>query len=126
MTAGRGFVRDSSTTHSEVGNIAVFHQIHCVHELRVAYYTLLDRLKSGNGSASPYLENLAALDGTKHIAHCFDYLRRVLMCAADTNIEYPDENGLLTGWGSKRSCRDYESVVMWAERWRVDNRTEIQ
>lgn len=48
------------------------------------------------------------------------------MCASDTNMEYPDEDGLLTGWGNNHTCRNYQSVVAWAEQWRVDNRTEIQ
>lgn len=96
------------------------------HEIRVAYYTTLERLHSENGTISDFLEDLSTLETTSHIAHCFDYLRQVLMCASDTNIEYPDQDGRLTGWGQERTCRDYSSVVQWVEKWRVDNRSEIQ
>ncbi|CAJ2513921.1 Uu.00g020400.m01.CDS01 [Anthostomella pinea] len=123
---GRGFVRHDAITHDRVGSIAVFHQIHCVHGIRVAYYAVLQRSQSDNGSANPFVEKLAAMDDLHHVAHCFDYLRRSLMCASDTNVEYPDENHVTSGWNNAKTCRDYESVKQWVEQWRVGDRGDIQ
>lgn len=52
-----------------------------------------------------------------HIVHCFDYLRQSLMCAADTNLEVLDKNRKTNGWGREKKCRDYWSVVEFAERY---------
>ena len=59
---------------------------------------------------------------SRHWEHCFDYLRQVLMCTADTTLENleqrADGGGLLAsvdGWGTTHMCRDYESLVQWAE-----------
>ena len=56
-----------------------------------------------------------------HSAHCIDYLRQSIMCAADTNLEGETEAG--PGWGSVHECADYDAVLAWAnehgaQRWR--------
>lgn len=61
-----------------------------------------------------------------HIRHCFDYLRQALMCAADTNMEVLDpETHTTSGWGQGKQCRDYDEVVMWAEKWANSTDTGI-
>lgn len=80
---------------------------------------------------NPYIEASLNDDGAHHLephhlAHCFDYIRQALMCAADSNLEevvtMDDENGMpLTGtegWGSKRVCRDFGQLWEWSEKWR--------
>ncbi len=144
-SVGRGFVH-----HPEVApfisGIAVFHQLHCLvrlhcptspiktsliwiqHGIRVAYYTTLHQLESANGSVVPdtYLEELSERTDNVHMRHCFDYLRHALMCAADTNLETVDpETRVTTGWNSERQCRDYASVLAWAEQWRNSSDTGI-
>ena len=60
------------------------------------------------------------IDRTPHAAHCFEYLRQSLMCSADSSLE-PAENaraGFL-GWGFQRQCRDFRSLMVWAETWRA-------
>jgi hypothetical protein len=56
------------------------------------------------------------------MAHCWEYVRQALMCAADTNLEDTgvQDDGLqgAEGWGTKRVCRDFWGVKEWAERWR--------
>lgn len=42
------------------------------------------------------------------------------MCSADSTLE-PAENsqtGFL-GWGFKRTCRDYNELMDWAEEWKA-------
>ncbi len=98
------------------------------HGIRVAYYTTLHQLESANGSVVPdtYLEELSERTDNVHMRHCFDYLRHALMCAADTNLETVDpETRVTTGWNSERQCRDYASVLAWAEQWRNSSDTGI-
>jgi hypothetical protein len=62
----------------------------------------------------------------EHIQHCFDYLRQALMCAADTNLEIANQTtGKTNGWGFERTCRNYQAVMRWAEKWRVTDGTTI-
>ena len=80
----------------------------------VAYYTA-----AGNAS-NPAVDE--ALQGAvlihDHVAHCFEYLRRSIMCAADTNMEHLDPVSYkVSGWGQEKKCRDYGKVYRFAERW---------
>jgi hypothetical protein len=44
------------------------------------------------------------------------------MCAADTNFEAVDpDTRSSNGWGTVRECRDYDSVVSWAESHKVSS-----
>jgi hypothetical protein len=78
-----------------------------------------------------YIEASLRTDGADHLephhlAHCFDYIRQALMCAADSNLEdvvtMDDINGHpLTGtegWGNTRVCRDFWGLFDWTEKWR--------
>lgn len=80
---------------------------------------MLHKLEVADGGPSdPYLEAQGVRVNIGHLQHCFDYLRRALMCAADTNLEVINpETDATTGWGSQRVCRDYDSVMKWAESW---------
>lgn len=50
----------------------------------------------------------------EHMAHCFEYLRNAILCAADSNIEPFDyETGGVNGW-NEHQCRDFESVLEWS------------
>lgn len=58
----------------------------------------------------------------RHSRHCVDYLRQSLMCAADLTLEPIDpELGGVTGWGVKRTCRDWAKLKSWAEDRRASN-----
>jgi hypothetical protein len=89
--------------------MAVFHQLHCLSYV-VAHYQ--------QGYAGVQLTD----DVAHHSAHCFDYLRQSILCAADTNLEGETEGG--PGWGSRHQCADYDAVLAWANehsamRWRT-------
>lgn len=94
----------------------------------MAYYSNLYQFQRLQNTIEPNefmeeLENSMTMKNvtatTEHIQHCFDFLRRALMCASDTNMEYVDKDILGTnGWGFERKCRDYNSVVEWAEKWK--------
>jgi len=64
-----------------------------------------------------------AIDGKpvrmSHVAHCFDYLRQAILCAADPALEAPAVmQGHLgvDGWGDMHQCRDIGAVFEWTER----------
>ncbi|EED16369.1 conserved hypothetical protein [Talaromyces stipitatus ATCC 10500] len=124
---GRGFVYHPQVT-PVVANIAVFHQLHCLHTLRVGYYTKLYQLNVLNGinTSKSFDEHMAITPEDVHMRHCFDYLRQALMCAADTNLEkVSPETHITTGWGSDKVCRDYWRIFAWAEQWANSSDTGI-
>ncbi|KAI0455222.1 hypothetical protein F5B21DRAFT_472403 [Xylaria acuta] len=89
--------------------MSVFHQLHCL-----SY--IVDHYQRGYAGAN-LTEEIA-----HHSAHCFDYLRQSIMCAADTNLEGETEAG--PGWGSDHQCADYDAVLAWANehgamKWRT-------
>ncbi|KAF7868669.1 hypothetical protein EAF04_005199 [Stromatinia cepivora] len=120
MPVGRGFIYRPEIAPI-VKSVSVFHQLHCLHGLRTSYYDLHYQIARAAGAPpDPYLEQKAAHTHieTAHQKHCFDYLRRAIMCAADTNLEYVDPvTDDTTGWGSERVCRSFEDVKGWAEKW---------
>ncbi|KAI1207988.1 uncharacterized protein F4807DRAFT_161171 [Annulohypoxylon truncatum] len=96
------------TTDGPAYMMSAFHQLHCLSYV-IAHFQA--------GYAGTPLEEEVA----HHSAHCFDYLRQCIMCAADTNLEGETEAG--PGWGSPHECVDYDAVLAWAnehgtERWR--------
>ncbi|KAI0435797.1 hypothetical protein F4803DRAFT_544376 [Xylaria telfairii] len=89
--------------------MSVFHQLHCL-----SY--IVDNYQRGYAGANLTKEI------AHHSAHCFDYLRQSIMCAADTNLEGETEAG--PGWGSDHQCADYDAVLAWANehsamKWRT-------
>lgn len=79
--------------------MTVFHQLHCL-----SY--LVEHFQLGYGGVA--LTDEVA----HHTAHCFDYIRQGLMCAADTSLEGTTDAG--PGWGSTHECKDYDAVLKWA------------
>ncbi|RYP59323.1 hypothetical protein DL769_008587 [Monosporascus sp. CRB-8-3] len=79
--------------------MSVFHQLHCLSYI-VEHYQ--------QGYAGVELTDEVA----HHSAHCFDYLRQSIMCAADTNLEGETDAG--PGWGSEHECTDYDVLLSWA------------
>ncbi|KAI1106627.1 hypothetical protein F4804DRAFT_299994 [Jackrogersella minutella] len=82
--------------------MSVFHQLHCL-----SY--VVEHYQRGYGGA--------ALTGevARHSAHCFDYLRQSVLCAADANLE-GDNPDAGPGWGSNHQCVDYDAVLAWANQ----------
>jgi hypothetical protein len=79
--------------------ISVFHQLHCL-----SY--LAEHFQQGYGGVQ-LTEKVA-----HHGAHCFEYLRQAIMCAADTTLEGETDAG--PGEGSQHVCTDYEALLEWA------------
>ncbi|KAJ8058507.1 hypothetical protein OCU04_012693 [Sclerotinia nivalis] len=124
---GRGFIHHQSLAPN-VSGIAVFHELHCLNGIRLAYYAASTKKhEKGDAGNSSHSENShPGHDDPAHIRHCFDYLRHALMCAADTNLEPVNwKYRGVTGWGFDRTCRNYDAVVAYAEHWRTHSETDI-
>ena len=137
---GVGFVKHPSVS-PELSGLAVFHELHCVvrvlelqypsqtgdcitmlitylgtmqNMLRAGYYAALN----GHLADMQHIHDHNKRPDPHHLRHCFDYLRQSLICMADTNLEPVDRDlGGVTGWEFERTCRDFEKVKAWANRW---------
>jgi len=115
---------------SDVRAVSVFHQIHCLNMLRVAYFANQQTNTTADANQNP-IHNHESHTHTQvnthdhdhasssHLLHCFDYLRQALMCSADTSLEPLRSSTLTTnpgvdGWGVTHQCRDYGEVMEWA------------
>lgn len=111
-----GFVQHPEIS-PEVAGIAVFHELHCLNILRKAFFASLEG----------ELEEMGAEDvehnrrtSPHHLRHCFEYLRQSLICLADTNLELMNYTAKgVSGWQTKRTCRDFEKVKSWADDWGI-------
>lgn len=88
--------------------VSVFHQLHCLSYLAA-------RFQQGYGGVE-LTEEVA-----HHSAHCFNYLRQGIQCAADITLEGKTGEG--PGEGSEHECVDYDALLDWANshaamRWR--------
>ncbi|TFK47281.1 hypothetical protein OE88DRAFT_1665975 [Heliocybe sulcata] len=97
----RGYVRLGSDRRVFV--VAMFHQLHCLDEIR---RSLVDLER-----ASP----------SAHFHHCMNYLRQHFLCKADTTLEpYDSTQAGMWGQGSiagfTRECRDWSAVHEAVER----------
>jgi len=101
---------------------SAYHQLHCLHAIREAYYEALDGSASrdthdsnaAHGQSAHY--TMASHTSPAHIRHCIDLIRQSLMCYSDTTIEEKDEliNGV-RGFGTLHQCRDWRGLVKWTE-----------
>ncbi|KAK2598907.1 hypothetical protein QQS21_005649 [Conoideocrella luteorostrata] len=126
IPVGRGFVHHHELAPF-ISNIAVFHQLHCLHAIVVAYYKALESQPPNNLTGVPDLDNNTNTRiAPSHVRHCFDYIRQALICAADTNLEVLDRDTHLTnGWGQPKQCRSYADVFSWAEKYANSSDTGI-
>ncbi|KAK3393280.1 hypothetical protein B0H63DRAFT_457892 [Podospora didyma] len=113
--AARGYIQVPDRTSYDLGEpytvavtrheegpgymMSVFHQLHCL-----SY--LVEHFQQGYGGLE------LTKEVAHHAAHCFDYIRQALMCAADTSLEGLTKAG--PGWGSEHVCKDYDAVLKWA------------
>ncbi|KAK0621568.1 hypothetical protein B0T17DRAFT_617998 [Bombardia bombarda] len=122
---GRGFIHHPQLAPF-ISNIAVFHELHCLHAVVIAYWTALESPALNVTEVPDWETSTATRIAPFHVRHCFDYIRQALMCAADTNLEVVDEETHLTnGWGQPKQCRDYDGILEFAERYRDSNDTGI-
>ena len=98
--------------------VSMFHQLHCVEKMRLALDNPDDPIAT-----------------IPHLQHCMNFIRQMVLCAADTTLEPVDEvvrdesgrevGARASGVGVAHTCRDwaavYETVEQnwdeWQEYW---------
>jgi hypothetical protein len=62
-----------------------------------------------------------------HVRHCFEYLRQSLTCLADSNLEAMNYTARgISGWQSERTCRNFDDLVLWADKWGITREEALQ
>ncbi|KAL9107091.1 MAG: hypothetical protein Q9227_007957 [Pyrenula ochraceoflavens] len=115
------------TVWGPIYSVTLFHQLHCLGELRQSYFLLLSAitsLSSDSPSTDKLVEKAKKLDGPHgaHVGHCFDYLRQGLQCNGDMTLEWPreEEDGrriAVDGWGVGHLCRDWDTIMEYMDAW---------
>ncbi|KAK8094989.1 hypothetical protein PG997_001674 [Apiospora hydei] len=108
-----------------VAQVDVFHQIHCLNELRKEinfgyYYGADGRLNRPGGPPADHVE---------HKRHCLHMLLQNLMCHADVDVithnwmhyDVPDQPNRpaaepFADFNVIKKCRDFEALLGWAQR----------
>ena len=94
--------------------LAVFHQLHCLNEVREGLYAMeVHNVKdedAANGSDNDHDHG----SYLPHTRHCIDLMRQSLMCQPDLTIERKDEElGGVTGFGTEHQCIDWQQLLDW-------------
>jgi hypothetical protein len=128
---GRGFVyvANSSTYElppgqhtpwGEIYSVTLFHQLHCLGQIRAYYYRSLAAIENPSGSeakaahAHSNQDNMTKI-AEEHVGHCFDYLRQGIMCGGDMALEWPRDEPdgrriAVDGWGIQHECKSWEAI----------------
>ncbi|KFZ07268.1 hypothetical protein V501_06611 [Pseudogymnoascus sp. VKM F-4519 (FW-2642)] len=85
---------------AKVYGVSMFHQLHCLNFLRLAYYP------GGITTMTPD-------EFVLHRDHCLDYIRQAIMCAGDVTLEPLTKVGI-NGMGAVHQCRDFDRIFSWA------------
>jgi len=136
LPEGRGFVYvpesekyslppGEKVFYGEIYSVSLFHQLHCLGQLRKYYWLLVDGVKSNSTSLKPMVEGLLGPSG-EHVSHCFDYLRQTLQCAGDMALEWPrkEEDGsrfAVDGWVSDHKRHVLENLLTTCHRTSLTN-----
>ncbi|KAG9946164.1 hypothetical protein KCU85_g6709, partial [Aureobasidium melanogenum] len=126
LPEGRGFVYvpeseryslppGEKTFYGEIYSVSLFHQLHCLGQLRKYYWLLIDGVTSNSTSLRSMVDGLLGPSG-EHVSHCFDYLRQTLQCAGDMALEWPRKEAdgsrfAVDGWGIPHECRSWDHIV---------------
>jgi len=94
-------LEDSENPDNLVYGVSMFHQLHCLNFLRLAYFPNA-------------IQGMPVNEVEIHRDHCLNYIRQALMCHGDATFESLNEQGVLDGMGATHQCRDFELMFSWA------------
>ena len=105
-----------------IGNLYVFHQIHCLNELRKKAF---EDYPGPDGSSSGHRMKTMDELGWIHLRHCTDMLLQAIMCHADTEIitmQWADtQPWAFPDMSINKKCRDFQQLVEWRDEHAVDS-----
>ena len=130
---GRGFVYipdwekydlppGQNTSYGMIYSTAVFHQMHCLGQIRRFSWMFLDAIANNDTLEQENIKNMfIKMDHSEHMNHCFDYLRQTIQCGGDMAMEWPrtEPNGLriaVDGWGIPHECKDWVCFLIRCRR----------
>ncbi|KFY06812.1 hypothetical protein V492_07717 [Pseudogymnoascus sp. VKM F-4246] len=98
---GKAYDLNVNVTHTEPAYmLSVFHQLHCLSYLAVAFQTA-------------FTDKTPSSEVAFHSVHCFDYIRQGILCNADTSLEGDTGH---PGWGGVHQCTDIDKLREWANQ----------
>lgn len=104
-----------------VGALDIFHQIHCLNELRQAAFSDWGRA----GKKIPKWDDIHWV----HLRHCTDMLMQNLLCNADAGfLTYnwvEQESHPFPDMSVHKQCRDWQQLVKYRDEHGVDEQTYI-
>ncbi|EED17227.1 conserved hypothetical protein [Talaromyces stipitatus ATCC 10500] len=86
------------------------HQYHCVRMMRDEFFAQLHNRSTLVGMEVDLNKEEYTTEEIRliHLAHCYDYLRQVILCHMDMTIEYPTGNsvakGTISGYEVPHQC----------------------
>ena len=125
---GRGYVYVSNwedyplqpgeeTPYGMIYSVALFHQMHCLGQLRRFTWMFLDAVIKNDTELTAKIKHMFTdLDQSDHLHHCFDYLRQTIACAGDVSLEWPrtEPDGrrfAVDGWGIPHKCKNWGQIM---------------
>jgi len=132
LPPGRGFVfiKDwkkydlppgEETDWGMIYSVAVFHQMHCLGQLRRFTWMFLDAIVGNDTSVRQGIVDLFHKgDHADHIHHCYDYLRQTISCGGDMTMEWPrtEKDGrrfAVDGWGIPHECKNWDMIMEYMD-----------
>jgi hypothetical protein len=77
------------TEYGMIYSVALFHQMHCLGQLRRFTWMFLDAITKNDTASMDKIKEMFASDHMDHMNHCFDYLRQSIACSGDMAMEWP-------------------------------------
>ncbi|KIW07554.1 hypothetical protein, variant [Verruconis gallopava] len=147
LPPGRGFVfipnpheyglpPGEATPYGDIYSIAVFHQLHCLGQLRRFTWLFLDSIAEngthGELTRQAIMQMFNEGDHAEHLHHCFDYLRQTIMCGGDMSVEWPRDEPdgrrfAVDGWGIPHECKNWDTIMEYMDQnhFNMSTNTEI-
>lgn len=139
---GRGFVyvpdwkkydypAGQETEYGMIYSVALFHQMHCLGQLRRFTWMFLDAISNNDTEAMDKVKDMFAMDHMDHMNHCFDYLRQSIACSGDMTMEWPrtEADGrrfAVDGWGIPHECKNWGNIMEYMNETHFDHSTNDQ
>ncbi|KAJ6191703.1 hypothetical protein J3E72DRAFT_175570, partial [Bipolaris maydis] len=102
-----------------VYNVAVFHQLHCLHALAEEFNDMIATIHAGAARGTKIHQ-----DRQEHIEHCLAYLKESLVCCGDTAFEGQSSKSELpstSGFGSYHVCKNFDEIMSWSFSHRLND-----
>ncbi|KAN0082379.1 protein of unknown function (DUF3328) domain containing protein [Tylopilus felleus] len=108
--------------------ISMFHTLHCLDRIRMAIVSYPPPATSSSPSSGERGMRTAQAQARYHVHHCFNYLRQMVLCAANTRLNptnhmHPSGKPASDGIGLTYQCGDWNAVYEAFEANYALNRT---